>query len=109
MTEIEKIGEENYNDFDPKTISKVPHVAGIIELADIAREVIFIDASPDINKKLFELINSYNPCLEKVKFFRIEINPGVDEGLLKAFTRYKAENNGMIPKCNKVDPTRRIK
>lgn len=109
MTEIEKIGEENFSDFDPKAISKTPHVAGVIELADISREVIFIDASPDINKKLFDLLSSYNPCLDKVKFYRIEINPGVDEGLIKAFTKYKAANNGQIPKCNKVDITRRIK
>lgn len=109
MVEIEKIGEENLVNFDPKNISKVPHAAGVIELANIAREVIYIDASPDLNKKLFELVNSFDPCLAKVKFYRIEINPNIDEGLLKTFMRYKEENDNKIPRCNWADPTQRIK
>ena len=68
MTEIEKIGEENFIDFDPKAVSKVPHAAGIIELADITREVIYIDASPDINKKMFELCEKYNMPVRMKRF-----------------------------------------
>ncbi|MFH1597997.1 MAG: hypothetical protein ABIB97_02915 [Patescibacteria group bacterium] len=109
MAEIEKIGEESFIAFDKKNISKVPHVAGIIELANLEREVIYIDSSPDINKKLFELIDSYDPCLDNAKFYRIEINPGVDQGLLKAFQRYKEAHENHIPRCNRMDPTRRVK
>jgi len=109
MTEIEKIGEESFINFDPKNISKVPHVAGVIELADIQRDVVYLDSSPDLNKRLFELLNSFDPCLQVVKFFRIAINPNVEEGLLKAFYQYKENNDNKIPRCCKADPTRRIK
>lgn len=109
MTEIEKIGEESFITFDAKNISKVPHVAGVIELADIGREVIYLDSSPDLNKRLFELLDSFDPCLDQVKFFRIEINPNVEEGLMKAFYLYKENHDNKIPRCCKFDPTRRIK
>jgi len=109
MVEIEKIGEESFIPFDSKNISKVPKVAGVIELADLSREIIYIDSSPDINKRLFELVESYDPCLEATRFFRIEINPSVEEGLLKAFHRYKENHDNKTPRCNRIDPTRRIK
>ncbi|MBU1149201.1 hypothetical protein KKI23_03865 [Patescibacteria group bacterium] len=109
MVEIEKIGEESWQDFDAKLISQVPHAAGLIELADIKREVIYLDGGPDLNKKLFELLETYNPCLDDVKHFRVEINPNVDESYLKSFKKYKEENDNKIPRCNRSDPTRKLR
>lgn len=96
---------EEFSTFTFQMVSQIPHSAGVFELANPKREVIYIGKAEDLKNDLLGIFGSYNPCFTAVKYYRIEMNPEIDAAYRRLFRAYKEDHNERLPKCNDSDPT----
>lgn len=108
MARLESLREE-WVKLEIGKLTQLPSAAGVFELGDINREVIYIGTARDLNKDLLPYLSSDNGCLRQAKYFRVSINPELQRGELYLFKRYKEDNDNRIPRCNRRDPTRLIR
>jgi len=96
---------DDFTAFTFQNVSQVPHLAGVFQLADKTRDVIYIAKAQDLKNDLLEIFDSSLPCFLDAKFYGLEINPEIDAGYRKLFRKHKADHRGRKPRCNSDDPT----
>ena len=96
---------------DPEAMRAIPNRAGVYQLADSNKIVIYIGRAKggNLRARLRTHANErVNDCIHKTAvYFRYIVTRAHRREEKTAFVEYKAEHNGEIPLCNTIDPSLR--
>lgn len=94
---------------DPKAVQRVPDKAGVYELGNENKTVIYIGQASGgrLRERIGDHVNeSVNECIKMYAvFFRYRTTRAYIEAERELFREYKERHSGKIPSCNTQDPS----
>ncbi|HUU62896.1 MAG TPA: hypothetical protein VMX96_03100 [Dehalococcoidia bacterium] len=92
-----------------ESIKRIPQQAGVYELGDRNRNIIYIGHAEGgnlQNRVKVHINDPFNECIRiRAIYFRCRAQKAHKSGEIELLRQYKAQNNGNIPPCNIQDPS----
>ena len=94
---------------DREAVRRIPRRAGVYELANKYRTVIYIGHAKggNLQRRIRDHTHEYaNDCIHRnAVYFRCMVMRAYATGERSLFKEYKAKHNNQIPSCNTRDPS----